>query len=200
MAINLTGMASGLDTEAIVSQLMAMEQTKVTAVQRRQSPRSSTRTTSARSSPDSTRSRPGTPRCSRHTIWKPSQSTTSSDPAKIDVSPLGGAGIGGHSILVNKLASSAQHGFEFTRRGHRRQAHAPLRRDPNAGRHSQGRDRRRRQRDRDRRRHGDQRQRGLARVRRGGQGGRGERLIFSARKTGETPTSASTPRSSPAAS
>ena len=27
---------------------------------------------------------------------------------------LGGAGIGGHSLQVNKLASSAQHGFAFT--------------------------------------------------------------------------------------
>ena len=36
MAINLTGMASGLDTESIVTQLMALEQNKVTAVQRRQ--------------------------------------------------------------------------------------------------------------------------------------------------------------------
>ena len=34
--IYLSGMASGLDTESIVSQLMALEQNKVTAVQRRQ--------------------------------------------------------------------------------------------------------------------------------------------------------------------
>ena len=36
MAISLTGMASGLDTESIISQLMAIEQNKVTAVQKRQ--------------------------------------------------------------------------------------------------------------------------------------------------------------------
>ena len=36
MPINLSGLASGLDTESIVSQLMALEQNKVTAVQRRQ--------------------------------------------------------------------------------------------------------------------------------------------------------------------
>ena len=36
MAISLTGMASGLDTESIISQLMQIEQTKVTAVQKRQ--------------------------------------------------------------------------------------------------------------------------------------------------------------------
>ena len=36
MPVSLSGMASGLDTEAIISQLMAIEQNKVTAVQRRQ--------------------------------------------------------------------------------------------------------------------------------------------------------------------
>ena len=36
MPITLTGMASGLDTESIISQLMAIEQNKVTAVQKRQ--------------------------------------------------------------------------------------------------------------------------------------------------------------------
>ena len=36
MPISLNGLASGLDTESIVSQLMAIEQNKVTAVQRRQ--------------------------------------------------------------------------------------------------------------------------------------------------------------------
>ena len=36
MPITLSGMASGLDTESIISQLMAIEQNKVTAVQMRQ--------------------------------------------------------------------------------------------------------------------------------------------------------------------
>ena len=36
MAISLSGMASGLDTDSIISQLMALEQNKVTAVQKRQ--------------------------------------------------------------------------------------------------------------------------------------------------------------------
>src|SRR5919199_1771249 len=36
MPINLTGMASGLDTDSIIQQLMQVETTKVTAVQKRQ--------------------------------------------------------------------------------------------------------------------------------------------------------------------
>src|SRR6185436_14412549 len=46
-------------------------------------------------------------------LWKPGQTTTSSDPTKVDATVLFGAGIGGHSIQVNKLASSAQHGFSY---------------------------------------------------------------------------------------
>jgi flagellar hook-associated protein 2 len=49
--------------------------------------------------------------------WKPTQSSTSSDPSKLDVTLLGGAGIGGHSIQIDKLASSAQHGFTYTPSG-----------------------------------------------------------------------------------
>ena len=36
MPVSLSGMASGLDTDTIIQQLMAIEQNKVTAVQRRQ--------------------------------------------------------------------------------------------------------------------------------------------------------------------
>ena len=47
-------------------------------------------------------------------LWKPAQTASSSDPTKVDVAVLCGAGIGGHTIQVNKLASSAQHGFSYT--------------------------------------------------------------------------------------
>jgi flagellar hook-associated protein 2 len=46
--------------------------------------------------------------------WKATQTTASADPTKLDVSLLGGAGIGGHAVQIDKLASSAQHGFTYT--------------------------------------------------------------------------------------
>src|ERR1700754_1406636 len=80
--ISLTGMASGLDTDSIISQLMALEQNKVTAVQKRQVS------------------------VTQH------KADLSNIKAKLDA-VKSAAGIGGHSIQVNKLASSEQHGFTY---------------------------------------------------------------------------------------
>ena len=95
-------MASGLDTESIVSQLMALEQNKVTAVQRRQigvqqhkddlgaikTKLDAFKTAAARSATP----RPGSRRRRRRRRTRP-RSTSSL---------LGGAGIGGHSIQVDQ--------------------------------------------------------------------------------------------------
>ena len=62
MAITLSGMASGLDTDSIISQLMAIEQNKVTAVQKRQVCRHPAQDgPAATSRPSSTPSRPRPP-------------------------------------------------------------------------------------------------------------------------------------------
>ena len=182
MAIDLTGMASGLDTESIVAQLMALEQNKVTAVQRRQVARPAAQgRPQRRSRPSSTRSRPRRPALAETARGRPSRPPTSSDPTKVDVALLGGAGIGGHAIEVTRLASSAQRGFDFASNAAAGSLTSLQRRglDP-------GDDPRRRERDCHRHRGGRQRQRGLAGLRRGHQGpGRNEQLVFSSRTTGQ---------------
>src|SRR4029079_17585998 len=45
--------------------------------------------------------------------WKTAQTSTSSDKTKVAVAQLDGAGIGGHTVSVDRLASSAQHGFSY---------------------------------------------------------------------------------------
>ena len=124
-------MASGLDTEAIVSQLMALEQNKVTAVQRRQIgvQQHKDDLTAVKTKLDALKTAAAA--LSDAATWKATQTTTSSDPTKIDVTLLGGAGIGGHSIQVNKLASSAQHGFTYAPSATAGLADASLRHDPN---------------------------------------------------------------------
>src|SRR3954453_8065731 len=104
MAVSLSGMASGLDTDSIIAQLMAIEQNKVTAVQKRQVAVTQHKTdlTTIKTKLDAVKTAAND--LSSATLWKPAQTTTSSDPTKIDVSVLGGAGIGGHTIQVNKLA------------------------------------------------------------------------------------------------
>jgi flagellar hook-associated protein 2 len=114
MAITLTGLASGLDTEAIVSQLMALEQNKVTAVQRRQIAVTQHKTDLQTIKTKLDALKTAAADLQSAALWKPQQTTASSDPTKIDVSVLGGAGIGGQSLEVTRLASSAQHGFAFT--------------------------------------------------------------------------------------
>ena len=128
--LTLSGLASGLDTESIVSQLMAIEQNKVTAVQQRQIGRPAAQgRPQGRSRPSSTRSRRAAAGAQRRRDLE-----ADADRRRRRTRPgststlLGGAGIGGHSIQVDQLASSAQHGFTLHAERHRRHAHALLRR------------------------------------------------------------------------
>src|SRR3954454_25198311 len=110
---SLSGMASGLDTDSIIQQLMQVESTKVTAVQKKQ-----IQVTQHKTDLDNVRTalnkvKTAAAALSSASLWKPVQTTTSSDPTKLDVAVTGGAGIGGHSVQINRLASSAQHGFTF---------------------------------------------------------------------------------------
>src|SRR3954447_8583717 len=112
--INLSGMASGLDTDSIIQQLMSIEQNKVTAVQMRQVSVTQHKTdrTAIQSKLNAVKSAAAD--LAAPALWKPAQTTASSDPTKVDVAVLGGAGIGGHSVQIDRLASSAQHGFSYT--------------------------------------------------------------------------------------
>jgi flagellar hook-associated protein 2 len=114
MPVSLSGMASGLDTDSIISQLMAIEQNKVTAVQMRQVSVTQHKTdlTNIKTKLDAVKTAAAD--LASVSTWKPAQASTSSDPTKVDVTMLSGAGIGGHSIQVDKLASSAQHGFAYS--------------------------------------------------------------------------------------
>ena len=180
-------MASGLDTEAIVSQLMALEQNKVTAVQRRQIGVQQHKDDLSAIKTKLDALKTAAAALERHRdLEADADRRRRRTPTKIDVTLLGGAGIGGHSIQVNKLASSAQHGFTYAPSATAGTLTLSLRRRSDAADGSQGHDRRRGQRDRRRRCDRDQRQRGLAGLRRGDQGERGaERIVLSARKTGE---------------
>ncbi len=85
---------------------------------------------------------------------------------------IAGAGIGGHAIQVNKLASSAQHGFSLGAQASAGTSQLLLRNGAGRGQ-PEDRHRRCRQRHRDRHRDRDQRERQGPRLRRGGEGGHG---------------------------
>src|SRR3954451_18380728 len=114
MAVSLSGMASGLDTDSVIQQLMAIEQNKVTAVQKHQVSVTQHKTdlTNIKTKLDAVKSAASD--LSSATLWKPAQTTTSSDTTELDASLLGAAGIRGHTIQITRLAASAQHGFSFS--------------------------------------------------------------------------------------
>ena len=114
MPISLTGMASGLDTDSIIQQLMAVDQQKITAVSNRQSGVQAHQNLLKAIQTKLDAFKSAAAALSDATTWKASQSVASSDSSKIDVALTAGAGIGGHTLTVSKLASSAQHGFAFT--------------------------------------------------------------------------------------
>src|SRR3954453_6443836 len=114
MAVNLTGMASGLDTDSIIQQLMQVDSQRTTIVSNRQSQvkQHQTLLTAIKTKADALKTAAAA--LGDATTWKTAQTTGSSDPSHVDATLLSGAGIGGHSVSVSKLASSAQHGYAFT--------------------------------------------------------------------------------------
>src|SRR6201990_2784719 len=115
MTISLTGMASGLDTDSIIQQIMAVDQQKVTTVNYQQAAVTQHQNLlkAVNTKLDALKSAAAA-LGDTTTTWKASQSVISSDSSKVGVALTAGAGIGGHAIQVDKLASSAQHGFTYT--------------------------------------------------------------------------------------
>lgn len=112
LGLGLTGLASGLDTDSIITQLIAVDkqaqtpilnnQTKVTAEQT--ALKDVTSKLAALKTAADALSRNGG-------AFATSQSVESSDTTKVAVAKISGAGIGGHTLQVDRLASSAQDGF-----------------------------------------------------------------------------------------
>ena len=110
----LAGLASGVDTHAIVAQLMALERQGITrnkmrdkGVEAREAGlrelqgklNSLKLAAQALTSPDA---------------WSHKQSVTSSDPARVGVTRTGMVPAGGYSIEVRELASAEREGFAYT--------------------------------------------------------------------------------------
>jgi len=113
-SVYLSGMASGLDTQSIISQLMSLEQNKVTAVKMRQVGVQAHKDDLSAIKAKLDAFKNAAAALSDTATWKASQTTTSSAPTKVEATLIGGAGIGGHTIQVDRLASSSQRGYAFT--------------------------------------------------------------------------------------
>lgn len=112
--LQLGGLASGLDTDSIVAQLMAIErqpQTKLQLKQRQVQARQgalrdvSTRLRNLKTAADDLKS---------VSTWLPSQTADTSDAGRATVRRLGNAGPGGYSLDVSRLARAEQRTFTYT--------------------------------------------------------------------------------------
>lgn len=113
--LNVGGLASGLDTNSIVAQLMAIERqprdalaAKASLAAAKQSVLSGfqTQLRAVEAAAQDLRS---------VTLWSQQQSVSTSDPSRMSASIVAGsgAGIGGYQVAVSQLANSAQRTYSF---------------------------------------------------------------------------------------
>jgi FliG middle domain/Flagellar hook-associated protein 2 N-terminus/FliG N-terminal domain len=112
--LGLSGIASGVDTAAIVEQLMALERRGKTRLQMQQGSITAQQTTlrDLKTKLDALKAAAADLRSS--TTWSEVQTVESSDAARIAVARTGGAPIGGYSVQVTQLAASARKTYEWT--------------------------------------------------------------------------------------
>jgi flagellar hook-associated protein 2 len=112
--LGLSGLASGVDTSGIIDKLMQIERSKATPITYKQSRVTAQQTAlkgiAAKLSALNTAA---AALKKSATTWTSTQAVQSSDPTRVGVAKISGAGIGGHSIQVDRLASSAQRGFSI---------------------------------------------------------------------------------------
>jgi flagellar hook-associated protein 2 len=115
--LNIGGLASGLDTNSIIDQLMAVERqprtkldTQASLITAKQSALADfqSRLRSVEAAAQDLRS---------VSLWSQAQSTSSSDPTRISAAIVAGAGagVGGYQVEVSQLANASQRTYAFTR-------------------------------------------------------------------------------------
>jgi flagellar hook-associated protein 2 len=115
--LSLSGLASGVDTDSIVQQLMDVERAGLTRVTNRQTSVTAHQTALKAVTDKLNALSTAAQALTDQTTWKTSQTTSSSDTTKVGAAMIDGAGIGGHTVAVDRLASSAQHGFAYVPNG-----------------------------------------------------------------------------------
>jgi flagellar hook-associated protein 2 len=112
--IQITGLASGLDTAKIVSQLMDIQKRPVTMLQNQQKllQARNTQLTSIQASLKKVNADALALLDPR--VYRGTQKTTSSDTTRVAATTTAGAGVGGYQLSVGQLANAAQRTFSFT--------------------------------------------------------------------------------------
>jgi flagellar hook-associated protein 2 len=111
--IALSGMASGLDTEAIITQLMSVESVPRTRMVLADTQAQARQTTLRDLATRLAAVRDAATALSSTTTWTDTQKLSTSDPARVTISAASTAAPGAHRIEVSQLAVAAQHAFKF---------------------------------------------------------------------------------------
>jgi flagellar hook-associated protein 2 len=110
----LSGLASGVDTSSIVEQLINIDRQANAKLDLRKSQVQARQTSLKDIASKLGALNAAAQDLASATTWKAKQSVSSSNDARVSAVLIGGAGIGGHTIQVDRLASSSQRGYAFT--------------------------------------------------------------------------------------
>src|SRR3954447_25974211 len=111
--INFGGLASGLDTNTIVDQLMAIERQPQTRLKLKQSQIDARKTALSDVASRLKNLRLAAQDLKSPALWLDTQSVDVNDSTKVAATRTGGAGTGGYQVVVNTLASASQHWFNY---------------------------------------------------------------------------------------
>jgi flagellar hook-associated protein 2 len=113
-SLQITGLASGLDTNKIISEEMTLYQQPVTNLQNQQSALTARNKQLASIQSELQTLSADALAVGDPTLFKNQQSVTSSDTTRVQASSASGAGVGGYQVAVTQLANSAQATYGFT--------------------------------------------------------------------------------------
>jgi flagellar hook-associated protein 2 len=113
-ALQVTGLASGLDTAKIVSQMMEIQKRPVSALQNQQQKLTARNTQLTTIQHALKKVNDDALALLDPRIYRGTQKATSSDATRVAASTTTGAGVGGYQVAVTQLANAAQRTFSFT--------------------------------------------------------------------------------------
>src|SRR4051794_17079745 len=111
--INFGGLASGLDTNTIVDQLMALERQPQNRLKLKQGQLDARKSTLTDVSTRLKNLKLAAQDLKSPTLWLDTQSVDVNDATKIAATRTGGAGTGGYQVTVTQMASASQHWFSY---------------------------------------------------------------------------------------
>jgi flagellar hook-associated protein 2 len=112
-ALQVTGLASGLDTNQIIQEEMAIYRQPVTHLQNQQSGLTAMNKQLANIQSELKTLSSNALAVGDPTLFKAQQSVTSSDTTRVQASSATGAGVGGYQVAVTQLANSAQATYSY---------------------------------------------------------------------------------------